>query len=93
MKNKVFAVIGVVCAVIGLSFFIFDNESNPEKNEVHDIKELVNKYSVGDIKNQTASITSHQLIVTDSDGSQLSYDLPENDFFVSIAPYVNETHT
>jgi hypothetical protein len=31
--------------------------------------------------------------VTESNKSQLVYDLPENDFFVSIAPYINKTHT
>ncbi|KOP82938.1 hypothetical protein AN957_16245 [Cytobacillus solani] len=67
-------------------------EASPKKEKTEDIKELVQDYSVGNIKDQTASITSKQLIVTDSDESQLTYDLPEGEFFVSIAPYVNETH-
>lgn len=63
-----------------------------EKGETENIKALVNEYSVGKLKDQTASITSKELIVTDSDENKLTYDLPANEFFVSIAPYVNETH-
>lgn len=69
-------------------------ESTPTKNKVEteNIKELVNDYSVGNIKNESASITPNQLIVTKSDKSELVYDLGNEDFFVSIAPYENETH-
>lgn len=59
--------------------------------ETEDIKALVNDYSVGNIKTGSASITSEQLIVKE-DGEELSYDLPEDEFFVSIAPYAIETH-
>lgn len=69
------------------------NEGNATKeNETPNIKELVNDYSVGNIEDQTASITSQELIVTDSNGKETAYNLPEEEFFVSIAPYVNETH-
>lgn len=57
-----------------------------------DIKSLVHDYSTGNMQNQNASITSQELIVTDSEGKQNSFDLPEEEFFVSIAPYINETH-
>lgn len=60
--------------------------------EVKDIKKLVNDYSVGNIEDQKAAINSHQLIVTNSDDSQVTYDLPEDEFFVSIAPYIDQTH-
>lgn len=60
----------------------------PEK----DIKELVNDYSVGKITDETASITSTQLVVTDKDEKKTNYDLPKDEFFVSIAPFINETH-
>lgn len=68
-----------------------DNNSSKD-NVPKDIKELVHDYSVGSIENQTASITSKQLIVTDSNKDELAYSLPENEFFVSIAPFINETH-
>src|SRR5699024_3917490 len=57
-----------------------------------DIKELVHEYSVGDIKDETASITSEELIVTNNDESETVYALHEDEFFVSIAPFINETH-
>lgn len=38
-----------------------------------------------------ASITSHELIVNDN-GEETRYDLPEDEFFVSIAPFVEYTH-
>lgn len=64
----------------------------PKENETQNIKELVHDYSVGNIPDQSASITSHQLIVTDSDKKQLTYELPKDEFFVSIAPYFDQTH-
>lgn len=62
------------------------------ENELASIKELVHDYSVGTIKKQSASITFEQLIVTDNDKKQRTYELPKDEFFVSIAPYVKETH-
>ena len=63
-----------------------------EKEVPENIKEIVNDYSVGESKDESASITSTQLIVTDKDDEQITYDLPEDEFFVSIAPFINETH-
>jgi len=63
-----------------------------KENEISDIKALVHDYSVGHIEDQTASITSTQLIVTENDDSEYVYELPDDDFFVSIAPFINETH-
>lgn len=57
-----------------------------------DIKQLVSDYSKGNIEDQSASINSTQLIVTNQDNSQLTYALPKDEFFVSIAPYVEQTH-
>jgi alkanesulfonate monooxygenase SsuD/methylene tetrahydromethanopterin reductase-like flavin-dependent oxidoreductase (luciferase family) len=67
MKTKIFAVIGLVSVALAVYFFTADESTMTKEHEVEDIKELVNDYSVGNIKNQSASITSHQLIVTDSD--------------------------
>ncbi len=60
--------------------------------ETVNIKELVSDYSGANLKDQSASITSQQLIVADRDDNKTVYDLPEDEFFVSIAPYINETH-
>lgn len=73
-----------------------ENESAQEANttteNVEDIKELVHAYSTGKKEAERASITSHQLIVTEKDGTESTYDLPEDEFFLSIAPYINQTH-
>jgi len=56
------------------------------------IKELVHAYSIGDhADGVSASITSHELVVS-QDGKETTYDLPEDKFFVSIAPYESQTH-
>ena len=68
------------------------NEDAFEENEGKNIKELVNDYSLRNIKDQSASITSHELIATDDNGNKATYDLPKDEFFVSIAPYIEETH-
>ncbi|KHF38009.1 hypothetical protein LQ50_23975 [Halalkalibacter okhensis] len=94
MKRTISALVGLVFVAIAVYFFTGNSENNTATNELEadNIKELVHDYSVGNITNQSASITSHELIITDSDGSQINYDLPEDEFFLSIAPYVNETH-
>lgn len=71
-----------------------NNSSSNEKevNEVKDIKEMVHDYSVGSFEDVSASITSHELIVTDSNKEETSYELPEEEFFVSIAPFIETTH-
>ncbi len=71
-------------------------EDNPEENtldETGDIKELVHHYSTEEIVDENASITSEQLIVTNDEGEEEAvYDLPEDEFFVSIAPFEQQTH-
>lgn len=57
-----------------------------------DVKELVSDYSTDEITEGSASITSEELIIQDEDGQEKTYDLPEDEFFVSIAPFVNQTH-
>ncbi|MUG45893.1 CueP family metal-binding protein [Paenibacillus woosongensis] len=68
-----------------------ENNNGLIKSDV-DIKQLVSDYSSGNIEDQSASINSMQLIVTNQDNTQLTYALPEDEFFVSIAPYVEQTH-
>jgi hypothetical protein len=90
MKLKILA---VTFLAAGLLSACGDGEttSSTEK-EPKDIKELVSDYSAGKIKGQNVSITSQELIIAESDGNKQVYDLSEEDFFVSIAPYENETH-
>ena len=56
------------------------------------VRELVSDYSSNKTKEEKASITSQELIVMNSDETEVVYDLSGEDFFVSIAPYVTETH-
>ena len=57
-----------------------------------DIKELVNYYSTENTNNESAWITSEKLHV-DTGGNELVYYLPKGEFFVSIAPFIDITHT
>lgn len=61
-------------------------------DEAKNIEQLVHEYSVGSFEDVSASITSNELIVTDSDNKETNYSLPEEKFFLSIAPYVEVTH-
>ena len=63
-------------------------ETNLDTNE---LKDLVNDYTVDNLEPDSASITSHELVV-EEDNEELVYELPEEEFFVSIAPFINETH-
>lgn len=56
------------------------------------IKELIEEYSGDKTTKQSASVTATELIITEDDGEETTYDLPEDEFFVSIAPFINETH-
>jgi len=93
MKLKLLAI--TLLAATTLFACNSENSNNVEATTVHnneDIKELVNDYSLRKIKDVNASITSTQLITTDSNGKEEIIDLPEDEFFVSIAPYINKTH-
>ena len=94
MKLKIFAITILAAAVLTACGSKDDTnkENSSQESEIQNVKELVNEYSTGDLKAESASITSQQLIVSDSNGKKLLYDLPKNEFFVSIAPYVNQTH-
>lgn len=91
MRRKLTAMLLTIPMILGACSGASTDNLSKESDAI-DIKTLVHDYSVGNIKNQTASITSTQLIVTESDNSELIYDLPEDEFFVSIAPFINETH-
>src|SRR5690625_1875278 len=86
-----------VAILILVSIFIVGCSNEKGNDEVKkanstDIKELVHDYTVGNAEAASASITSSELVVTDENQNETTYDLPKNEFFVSIAPYINETH-
>ena len=62
-----------------------------QKSEEVNIKELVYNLSNRIVTDKSAVIMQDQLIVQDSTGDSV-YDLTNEDFFVSIAPYIEQTH-
>lgn len=84
----------ILVGIVGL-FLTACNKNDAATNEGiqnTDIKELVQDYSSRNVQVESASITSDQLFVKEDNGKKLTYGLPKNEFFVSIAPYVNNTH-
>lgn len=95
MRKKILMATGLVVVAVGAYMFVGgggDDKKASTAVNVQEIKQLVHEYSVGNIEDQSASITSEQLIVNADTASSKTYDLPEDEFFVSIAPYVAETH-
>ncbi len=90
MKLKMFAAAGLISLL--LTGCGTDESKAPQESEEVDVKELVGEYSAAKPANESASITATELIVKDGDGNETAYDLPEDEFFVSIAPYENQTH-
>ncbi|MCA1025003.1 CueP family metal-binding protein [Cytobacillus kochii] len=89
MKKSLLAVLGLILILTVAA--CSDNTTN--EVETQDIKKIVQDYSVGDAdEDVSASITSDELIVTDSENKETTYDLPEDEFFVSIAPFIETTH-
>jgi len=87
MKKGLLVVSGLLLSLV----LVACNNGEANEEGAQDIKEKVHEYSVGSFEDVTASITSHELIVTDN-GKKTSFDLPEDKFFVSIAPFVETTH-
>ncbi|MED4017897.1 CueP family metal-binding protein [Sutcliffiella sp. NC1] len=77
---------------MGICFLLILGACSNNETKTVDIKQLVNEYSVGSFEEVSASITSHELIVTEEDEEVTTYELPKEEFFVSIAPYVEKTH-
>lgn len=93
MKFKIAAAFSVFVLLAGCNNDINNEEMESADNDTTDIKELVHEYSTGDIPDQTATISANELIVTDNeDDRKTVYELPEDEFFVSIAPFLTETH-
>lgn len=91
---KQLALVSLVPAMIGLALTgcgsKTEDQSSPHLN-VSELKQLVKDFSTGNKTADSASITSSKLTVTE-DGRETAYDLPGDAFFVSIAPYVEQTH-
>jgi uncharacterized membrane protein len=95
MKAKIFlAIFFVSVLLVGCGQAESKDEASSSKEtEVKNVRELVSDYSSDKSKDEKASITSQELIIMNSDGEETAvHDLSGEDFFVSIAPYENETH-
>ena len=82
-----------IISIVLFSVLVLQGCSNDESNETSktdDIKQLVQELS-GNKEVKAASISSETLTV-ENDGETKKYNLPEGEFFVSMAPYINETH-
>lgn len=94
MRKQIVVATGAVAIALGVYIFA----GNSDRNEpagitgTPDIKQLVVDYSSGKLEAKSASITSKQLIVNGDESNPLTYELPGDEFFLSIAPYVNKTH-
>ena len=80
---------------IALGLFILagcSNQNNEKQLTVDELKEKVQAFTDRSITAKSASITSTQLVVVDEKDNETVYGLPEDEFFVSIAPFVTTTH-
>lgn len=89
MKRSIVVIMWIM--LLSLAMVGCDDKASKEK-EPRDIKEMVERYSAGDFEDLSASITSQELIVTNGNKNQSTYELPNDEFFVSIAPFLQNTH-
>ncbi|MGF9698629.1 MULTISPECIES: CueP family metal-binding protein [Paenibacillus] len=81
--------------VVGLGIYLIaDNVLTKEAGSPGstNVKELVYDISTGKVETKSASINATQLVVTGKDDQTTTYNLPDEEFFLSIAPYVEQTH-
>lgn len=71
-----------------------EEASESEASDSTDIKELVHEYSTGTFDEHiAATITWNEMIVTNEEkGEEETFELPEDQFFISIAPFEKVTH-
>lgn len=93
MNLKIRNLVGMLLLVVVLAAC-----NSPEAKEAkvdskpENVKILADDYGKGKYPEHTASITSKEIQVTDKAGNLTTHSLPEDEFFVSIAPFINETH-
>ncbi|AIQ49243.1 hypothetical protein R70723_27580 [Paenibacillus sp. FSL R7-0273] len=97
MKKTVLLTAGLALIIAAGAYFYTGNGSregaaSDSALDTTALKQMVQDYSSRTLTAESASISSTQLIVKETDGKSASYSLPEDEFFVSIAPYVNKTH-
>ncbi|WP_400245755.1 CueP family metal-binding protein [Niallia sp. JL1B1071] len=91
-KNKLIIPI-FITIVFAVTVFLLINQNNRyEKTDSIDVKQLVQDYSSGKKSAAAASISSDTLTVSTLENKELNYHLPKDEFFVSVAPYLIDTH-
>lgn len=95
MKKATWAAGGLVVVALG-TYLIAGNMQKeetalPSVDHIN-VKQLVEDLGSGKVPAQSASIDARTLTVVGNDGQTADYDLPEDAFFLSIAPYVEQTH-
>ncbi|QKS69975.1 hypothetical protein FLK61_24680 [Paenalkalicoccus suaedae] len=65
-------------------------DSTATSNE--NVKDLIYSYSTGENTEGTAVVNATELLITDESNNQVSHELPEDEFYVSIAPFFSTTH-
>lgn len=99
MKKNVFQISAIVVVLLlGVALF-YNNQNKTEdflaRNNLQDksISEIVEylEDNTDEAVGFNAGITSTELLLSDSKGS-VEMDLPSDLFYLSIAPYINQTH-
>ncbi len=86
-RRKLLVALAGVLAIMSLVML-----SSCSKNiENMSVKEKIEYFSNND-SDYRASATDSVLTVIDKDGNKTEYDMPEDEFYISIAPYINSTH-
>ncbi|WP_145411282.1 CueP family metal-binding protein [Paenibacillus xylanexedens] len=94
MRKRILLVIGLLVIVLG-TYLLIGLTQTKQTNELvkqANIQELVQNLSAGKVLAKSASIDSKQLVVTEDNNQTATYELPQDEFFLSIAPYVAQTH-
>ncbi|MDR6723330.1 hypothetical protein J2W91_001782 [Paenibacillus amylolyticus] len=94
MKKTMWIMTSIVVVMVLGTYLVAINTGREEAGTENatNVRTLVEDISTGKESPVSASIDAKQLIVTDQDKHTTTYDLPQDEFFLSIAPYVTQTH-
>lgn len=84
--KKIVLLIGVSALLVACS-----DDEQAAITPTDDIKRYIEQISLDEVTVEAASINATQLQI-DQQGDRTTHDLPTDEFFVSIAPYVTTTH-
>ncbi|WP_303981423.1 CueP family metal-binding protein [Niallia circulans] len=91
-KTKLIIPIFITILFAVTILLIITQNNRYEKMDDSDIKQLVQDFSSGKKSAAAASITSDTLTVNTLDKEEHLYRLPKEEFIVSVAPYLVDTH-